>query len=216
MSVGNYLVIAGGESNSNVRNTAECYDDDLTKVDVPSLYAKMWQFGDSGTSLGNYGIIACGGYYAPSGSALLCNLTFAYDTNLTKTDLANLTVQVAGIMSASTDTYSFFAGGGKSSGKSNIVNVYDQNLTKQPDLELSASRHAGTGVGVRDYVLIAGGHTASDVVDIYDNDLTHTIGHTLSSARYSLASATTGDYLLIAGGQNGNTIYKTIDVYEVS
>lgn len=211
VSVGNYLVIAGGEPTSNVQNSAEGYDDNLTKVSVPSIYSKMWQFGDSGTTLGNYGIIA-GGYYATGSSAIRSNFAFAYDNNLTKTDLSNLTVGANGIMSASTDTYAFFAGGEKSGGKTDIVNVYDKNLTKQSDLQLSTARHAGTGVGVRDYVLIAGGHATSNVVDIYDNDLVRTTGHTLSTARYSLASATTGDYLLIAGGQ----FYKTVDVYEAS
>lgn len=215
ISIDGYVIFAGGEPINMTTTVVEAYNDSLTRLTAGALKAQQWQFGDVGTSVGDYGIVA-GGYDKWSGT-VRTKYANAYDTNLTRTELTGLTTGVNLIMSASTDTYAFFGGGEiNSSTRTNIVNIYDSDLTKLNDIELSLARHQGTATGLHDFVIFAGGTNGSNVVDIFDNNLTRTVGTSLSVGRQNLTSASVGNYLLIAGGEVGSTLYNTVDVYEAS
>ena len=120
-----------------------------------------------------------------AGGAKYDNITFnscfstvyAYDKNLTRQQLSNLTVGCMLMASASYITHAFFVGGHFSTGYSKRAYAYDSALTLKymPDLEQNASYGKARAAMAGDKLVVTGGSYISRL-DIYDYLLTRSTG----------------------------------------
>ena len=110
--------------------------------------------------------------------------------------------------------YALF-GGGQSNGNSNIVDAYNESLTRSTPEALSAARYNLAATTVDGYALFGGGYTGrsySAVVDAYSEDLVRSTPEALSQARSDIAVTTIGGYALFGGGYTGSNV-AVVDVY---
>jgi hypothetical protein len=118
--------------------------------------------------------------------------------------------------------YALFGGGQTGTNAySNVVDAYNQSLTRSTPTALSEAKyqHAATTVG--NYALFGGGQNKAasrrKVVNAYDQSLTRSTPTALSEARNNLAATTVGNYALFGGGQTGSKAYSNVvDAYVYS
>ena len=112
--------------------------------------------------------------------------------------------------------YALF-GGGQSNGNSNIVDAYNESLTRSTPEALSAARYNLAATTVDGYALFGGGYTGSNVavVDVYSEDLVRSTPEALSQARSGIAVTTIGGYALFGGGYTGSSYSAVVDAYMI-
>lgn len=106
----------------------------------------------------------------------------AYDSNLTHTNPANLSAGHRGCGVGNVGQYGLVAGGYRtdvSSSLTNVVEVYDSNLTKSNATAMRARRCPG-GASTENHILFAAGRDEDRsnlaIVDVYDANLTRSAG----------------------------------------
>jgi hypothetical protein len=124
-TVGNYALFGGGGGSgyNDYSKTVDVYDASLTKLATTTLSVARTYIG--ATSVGDYAIF-CGGYCNTGGStsSLYKNTVDVFDTSLTRTAGANLSVARHSIAATTIGNYALFGGGSKASGYSATVDVY--------------------------------------------------------------------------------------------
>ena len=113
-----------------------------------------------------------------------------------------------------------FGGGYNGSTYYDVVDVYDESLTRSTATALAIGRYLPGAVTIGDYALFGGGYNGSleDDVDVYDSSLTKRSTKFLSVGRYEPASTTVGDYALFAGGHGDSSVStysKVVDAFTV-
>ena len=226
-TVGNYALFGGGNSIGS-RSDIDAYDSDLTRT-TPTALSKARSF-LAATTIGNYALF---------GGGTNSNVVDAYNTSLTRSTptalsqardyLAATTVAPAGGSSPQSG-YALFGGGYRS----NVVDAYDQNLTRSTPTVLSQAMQnlaattiapAGGSSPQSGYALFGGGlgDTYSATVDAYDQNLTRSTPTVLSQARRFLAATTVAPaggsipqsgYALFGGGYDGSSYSNVVDAYD--
>ena len=119
------------------------------------------------------------------------------------------------LAATSVGNYALFGGGSSSS---NVVDAYDESLTRTIPTALSQGRSDLAATSVGNYALFGGGNGSSgnsDVVDAYDESLTRTIPTALSQGRYGLKATTVSNYALFGGGTLSSGNSNVVDVYTI-
>jgi hypothetical protein len=125
-TVGNYALFGGGDGGSGYNDytkTVDVYDASLTKLATTTLSVARTYIG--ATSVGDYAIF-CGGYCNTGGSTstLYKNTVDVFDTSLTRTTGANLSVARHSVAATTIGNYALFGGGSTASSYSAAVDVY--------------------------------------------------------------------------------------------
>ena len=178
-TVGNYLIVAGGQYSSRIgsdyaafHTTVDAYDLSFTRVSVSALAQKRGQA--NSTNIGNYAIIAggvTGDTYNPA------TLTEVYNTSLTRSAApSNVRTVVSRHDAASIPSYAFFNLGANGSGK--YVDAYDPSLTRfnAPNTSGDSGQYAACSIG-SEYVIFvrtSGGIFGTPPNDAYNSSLTRT------------------------------------------
>lgn len=132
-----------------------------------------------------------------------------------------LTEGRASLAATSVGDYALFGGGysivNSDLVSSDVVDAYDNSLTRTTPTALSQARRSLAATNVGDYALFAGGYNGvvSSTVDAYNTNLTRTTPTSLSEGRYSLSATNVGDYALFGGGSKGG-VSSTVDAYNAS
>ena len=161
---------------TNAPTGVDAFDTALTRTSPEGLSKGRGQ--PRGETAGEHVLFAGGGVYnRSSGTTTRQNTVDAYDSALTRTTAAPLSVARYQMGSASLDEYAVFVGGTVyvTSGDDSVdvVDAYDDALTRKTVASLSAKRYGCMGVTEADYALFGGGHVrtpsdgSTDIVDAY-------------------------------------------------
>ena len=188
-----YALFAGGKASDGTVVFVEAYGTDSSRTDAQDFSSYGAEY-IGATAIGTYAVFAGG----QAGSTQY-NTVAAYDESLTKTGVTSLVI--AGRPSgAANDNYAFFGAGNTDSG---IPTAYDSSLTRHVPTTLSQPRKGGAAAKAGNYVLFAGGYSASgnklDVVDAYDLFLTRTLATNLSAVKADIEGASVNDFAIFAG-----------------
>ena len=212
-SLSNCAIFLGGNdsrvSASTYYKTIEGYNTSLTKVTAtansPHVYGGV-------ATINNYAIF-CGGMTSSQSGNYVSE---AYNSSLTKTDLANISdVDATGAFNKS---YAIIATSNKD------VDTFNSSLTKGTASKLldsvSIATAGGTTAGDGAYALFACGRNSSGsaiaTVVAYNTSLTRSLPTMLSVARYSMGTTSLGDYAIFGGGYGSSGVVKTVDAYDAS
>ena len=213
--VKDYALFAGGihetDYDSQCVNTIDTYNSNLVLGSTTLSTARRML---TGVPIGNYALFAGG--YGPSIN-VESDVIEAYDNNLVRTILSSLDSLYGQPSSGPVGSYALIGIGSK-------YCVYNDSLVKMTSIEKSNNKFGGKGVPLKEYVLFAGDHLASDYgacadVDAYNSNLIKVNIDDMSVARFDLAGGSVGDYALFAGGATSNNMadgVTTVDVYTVS
>ena len=216
-SVGNYALFGGGYNNGSVYfSSVDTYDTSLTKGTAADLtVAKQYL---KATSIGNYALFAggCGNYYNYN------KTVDTYNTSLTKGTATDLTYGRAGLGATSVGDYALFAGGYDNSNSFDIVEVYNNALTKCNSITLSqAFINFNIAITIKNYALFGLGvvpntYNRSNVINIYNKSLTRSIiNHPTNLSNSGCANV--NNFLLVGGGSSSNYYYYAdVLAYEVA
>lgn len=214
-----YLLISGGYAGSNVSGLVEAFNASLTKTSATNLNYNYSYYEHRGLSIGDYVVFAGGGYNSEN------NYACAYNSSLTRTDLANWGSGYGGRGQGAGNagtSYAIFACGGANANAYNLVKAYNASLTLNTNLTLTARYDLGGG-GVGNYAVFAGGcyknlsSAVYSTVETVNNSLTKGTATSLSGVRTMMGSANAGKYLLFGGGANNlDESIKTVEAYNTS
>lgn len=234
VAIGEYVLFAGGEPDfDNGYDTSapiEAYTANLSRVDAGSLTVPAPHM--VAASTGKQAIIAGGQQWDDTSGQKYSggyDWAWAITPELTKTSIASLSRQTFSMTGVHVGKYALLAGGeyydnsGTSgtvsiSSKSNLVEAYDQNLTKTFADPLNTARYGMAAASLKNCALFGGGYYTK-VVDCYTSELVHTIMTDMSTARHNLMGTFVGDYVLFAGGiksASATSYLNTVDVYLIS
>lgn len=165
----------------------------------------------AGTTVGGYALFGGGGYDddAHKGEAIMD----AYNTSLTRTTAASLSVARQGLTAITLGNHALFVGGRSGDTSFGTVDVYDASLTRTTATELSIARYDSAAAVVGSYALFAGGRghgifgvpTARSAVDAYNTSLTRTTATPLDDDVWACAGGSVGGYAVFGGGCDMNT-----------
>jgi len=169
-SVGNYALFAGGATSSSKSSKVDAYNTSLTHNTPTTLSVARMSL--AATSVGNYALFAGG----RSGSSSVANSTVnAYNTSLTLSTPSSISKARYDFAATTLENYAIFGGGRTASSNTatnftNIVDAYDELLTRTTPTPLSQVRENPAATTVGNYALFAGGinySATSSVVDVY-------------------------------------------------
>lgn len=216
-TVGDYAVFAGGYGGSGhtaaIGKAVTAYNSSLSRTlvsDGLSVNCKN----HAAASVGDYALFAGGYNNSGSYGKHMIATVDAYDTSLTKTSAANLSVARRYLHATTVGGYALFAGGDASDDGNGTsftssktaqatVDVYNASLTRISATPLSVARYNGAATTLGDYALFGGGviyQSKSAAVDAYDTSLTRTTQEPLPKRVSENAAASVGNYALFAGG----------------
>lgn len=210
--VGSYALFAAGGVYYNV---VYAYNENLTQS-TPTAFGSG-HTGPASATIGNYAIFAGGTPYSNS------TAVDAYDNNLTRSSPGLPLVQGrADISGITVGGRALFAGGVLSSGdKSDIVETYDEELTRSTITPLSIARVVEAAANAGGFALLTApmGLNGVAIVDAYDVTLTRTSAPALSETRSGIAATTLKGYAMFGGGYkftglDSYTFFKTMELYD--
>ena len=200
----NHLLIAGGDPRTN---TVDAYNSDLTKESVSTLHASI--FSPGAGKLNGYAIFAGGSLGAesfdsgpPDSSDDCTNRVTAYDTNLTKISMTNLTSAFWNIKNASSSNILYFFYDGKADG-------YDITGTRYSISDLTGITLDASCTSAGNYA-IAVGFFPSDSKYGYAFDDTHTminISNNIPGASNMGATTLDSNGIFAGGDTNQADVY---------
>lgn len=145
---GDYAIFAGGSSSSYSSDTqavVDAYNSSLSRTTPTEMTHDRDQF--PATTIGNYAILAGGFWYAPNASgtgkvAATTAVVDAYSSNLTKTNLSELSQARNRFAATTVGDYALFAGGSPemSNFGYSTVDAYNKNLVRSTPTELSQAK----------------------------------------------------------------------------
>lgn len=145
----------------------DTYDRDLTKKSISTSLTGT--FGSKPMTIGHHALFC--GRQASNAMQKTC---VAYDENLTRTSLTDLSVGRIRSATFVLKGHAFIAGGltaNSATAVSNAVDIYDDSLTRTTGTPISSSRWWGEGAVVGDFGLVGGGILSDDTyvttVDAY-------------------------------------------------
>ena len=210
ITIGNHALFAGGEASSGLVAIIDAYDEALTRSNPTPLSENRSL--PAGAVVGNYAIFA-GGYPNPAGQGrYYSDVVDAYDTSLTRTVAAVLSIARRNIAATAIGNYALFAGGYCKNGSYDAtasVDAYNTSLTRSIATELDWRRAEIGAAAVGEYAIFAGGfgqlsgstkRGGMSYVEAYDASLTKTNPTVLSAARGRMGATAVGEYALFAGG----------------
>ena len=177
------------------------YDaDGQVKHFVPSSRLSVkGQFFASATLANKYVIFTGGAYSKYWWSIGTAN---AFDENLTRYILEDISSARNSMAGAGVGNYALFAGGVKGDTRSNVVDVYDISLTRLSPLELSTSRSGLAGASLGLNYAIFGSGPYSNGTDAFDSSLIRITLSPLDPSGYVRYSSAVGtnNHVIFAGG----------------
>lgn len=199
-------IFAGGATSTDSytkQSGLECIDNSLTRLRVGGGWGNLSvaRSGLHGVSTENYAAFGAGEGNNPSSDNSRITVDI-FDNSLTRTSTQYSTARIYSA-GATTNDYILFGGGNTNGAFSDVVDAYDNGLTRVSANSLSVARQELKGGSINGYAVFAGGGNGngdSDVVDVYDSSLTRVKTFSLSKARRNSGSATVGNFLLFAGG----------------
>lgn len=213
-NIGNYAIFGGGTRTYLPANhtsyyetytfAVDAFDSQLTKMPSPDKLSHL-DYQPSAASNDKYALFGVGGGVD------------AYDENLAhSTPSVGLIVARNKVAAASAGNYILFAGGDY---YRDVVDAYDQNLTRSTPVSLSVGRSNLIGVSAGNYALFGGGNSLHsvcvDTVDAYDMFLTRTTPTVLDVGRSRLAAVNIKGIALFGGGLNSDgSIQNIVDAYD--
>lgn len=224
-TVGNYALFGSGDTNYSTKDTVVSYNFSLTRSFPTVLSQARTQL--AATTVDNYALFGGGGYLASYLNS--SNVVDAYNTSLTRTIPVELSQSRYNLAATTVGNYALFGGGTNRNDSSSlidsdVVDVYNNSLTRSTISPLSQRRRSMGATTIGDYALFGGGSNYNtsvfySIVDTYDNSLVKNTISPLSQARCLLAATTVDNYALFGGGYNtdissGSTL-NTMDVYDV-
>ena len=207
-TVGSYALFGGGTTDgANGYGYVDAYNTSLTRSS-PNKALAQGRFSLAATTVGSYALFGGG----LSNSSAYSSQVDAYDKSLTRSTPTALSKARSDIATTAVGKYALF-GGGTTGGVSNVVDIYDESLTRTTTT-LSAHRAFLGATSVGNYAIFAGGDSMNgNEVDVFDSSLTRAIVTALSVARAELAATTVGNYALFGGGISYDT-YESFNAVE--
>lgn len=159
-------------------------------------------------------VIFAGGVYTSVVSAVT-----AYDENLTRINLSDLTQARKGLASAMAGNYIVISGGTTSNSDdtpSVIVDVYDENMVHIQGPSLTEKRCFHSATTVNDYCFVSKGTSNiayPTVAEIFSPDLVKTNIPDPGYKARAPKSATVGKYALFGGGSRSYNTLDKVDSY---
>lgn len=206
---GNFLFAGGKPSANSYSSDVDVYNSNLVKSTSLSLLDRKAFL--ASTSLGNYALFG-GGVQFENNTAFFSSTVDAFNQNLVMAFADDLSLPRGYFSASSSPNYALF-GGGTGDGEelsdeelSDVVDVYDSNLTRVSTARLSEKRYYLCSSSINGYVLFAGGINSSInrsyTVDAFNDDLINVDCPNLKYSRESFASSTlsSNHYALFAGG----------------
>ena len=221
-SNGTYALFAGGGNHflnptsvSDLKwyTTIDAYSASLTRTTPATLSVARENM--CASRAGEYTLFAGGGTYVVS------NVVDAYNASLTRSTPTNVSHSVTKEASAAVSVGDYALFGGYSSAPSvtnyntsvsDVIEVYDANLTHSTPMTLSVARGYLAAASAGGYAVFAGGYRRSgsflqgcQITDVYTPTLTRILSANLGFNQTSMASASVHDCALFAGNALGDT-----------
>lgn len=213
-SIGDHAIFLGGINGTTYWTTANAYDAELTRSIITPASTGHGSIAAAKSS--HYAFFAGGRNSYPSRT----NVVDAYDAELTRfnPEVTSVVGREFG-ESATTGKTVLFGGGytGSSSSeltRSNIVDAYDDSMTRMTAPTLSNGVIFNGGGNLGDFALFIGGNNGSvwtSNVDVYDDSLTKTAAAPTPFAKDDVTLATVdGEFLVVHYANNTH-----VDAYEI-
>lgn len=169
---GKYALFAGGATSRNDLKIVHAYDSSLTKTKMGSSSSlRVARHSLTGGSVGKYAIFVGGSSYSITSGTTTHGFAYsdAYNDSLTKVTIKDIPYQETDKSAASlyNNKYVLFFGGyTRSNSKSDVVVMYDENLTMTypSSLKMSYSANYMDSTCVGNYIITAGGLDSSAAV----------------------------------------------------
>lgn len=184
--------------------------DRIATVELPG-HRRYLSVATVGTGDDMHAIFAGGGLYDNSTFKSCFSTVYAYDKNLTRQQLSNLTVGCMQMASASAAAHAFFLGGHYSTGYSDRAYAYNSSLTLifMDNMQYNGGYGNTRAAMAGDKLIVTGG--LSKLTETYNAALTRSNGvYTANCMEWCLAVSLVPNYALFAGG-NKNTTAIAID-----
>ena len=210
-TAGDYIIFAGGASNSGAYTLVDAYNINLVRSNPTSLNTARGYL--AGTSINNYALFGGGvkdsTYY---------KVVEGYNSSLIRQDnIASLSEVVRYLAASSNQSYALFGGGERSSYGYAVsyVNTYNTSLIKSSASSLQTERQYLQAICLNDYILFGGGYASSNntLIDGYSPTLVKFLVEDLSQGRQSPATAVAGKYALFVGNYSPTSSSSTPDIY---
>lgn len=208
-TVQNYAIFAGGDTHSSQPNyggkSATAYDGNLTQSALTDLTRPVLEL--CGAAVNAYAFFAGGynGFYVDH--TPYYSEVNAYDFNLTKVSVSDLSKARSRMAGTSINGYALFCGGYDGQTSQSIVDCYNFGGAKESVLGLSLPVYYAAAASKGDYAIICGDESAT----AYNKELSKQTITKLSSPRYGLSAAAAGNYILFAGGYTSSVV----DAYDL-
>lgn len=169
-----YALFAGGATSTSDLKIVNVYDSSLTKTTTSSNLSSA-RSSLTGGSVGKYAIFVGGSSYSTSSGSTTPGLTStdAYDDSLTKVTIKSIPYQETYKSAASlynNEYVLFFGGYTRSKSASDVVIMYDENLTMTypSRIKMSYSAYNMNSTYVSNCLITAGGYNGTDAVNDTD------------------------------------------------
>ena len=158
-TIGDYALFAGGTTEPDAgyaKNSVDTYNKSLTKGTATSMQESKYLL--AATTVGGYAIFLGGS----TGYTFSGRTVDAYNASLTRTAAPTASKYNREMLAAtSVEGFAIFAGGLDQDDVMNVVEVYDESLTKTMTTTLSAGRFRLSATTIGNYALFGGGRTAN-------------------------------------------------------
>ena len=148
------------------------------------------------------------------------NPCFAYDNSITRFVCSNLTTAVVDLVGGSAGEYALI-GLGRDNNLQATVNVYDNNLTKKPDISASQGRVATRSVddlkNKKTYFVGGGNRNYSTLysnIDEFDENLTRQTFY-MTTAKRAMSLSINDNILIITGGITSSGATSEIEYFDL-
>ena len=206
-----YIIVAGGQTSSTntPNNNVYAYDKNAVEYSVSSLTTKAGNGGSM--SISDYGIVA-GGFTAASWSNRTSQV-LAYNNNLSKTTLSDLTTAVFEPACASNEEHCICLAGSNYSSNSLNAQSYSKDLVKTSIAQTSYYRRSKSGSGVGKYLVFCGTiDSASGKTDFYDNsNVKITASDPYNKVCFFPLGVSTNKYAIFFGGATSDSNSKSFN-----
>lgn len=202
---GNHAIIAGGiDSGDTVRNTANVYDNSMTKI-VSSLPSARY-------SMGCGYVVGYALFYGGADASYTRDNVYAFnDSNATWSTITNLTQTMSGARGfASLPSYGLLHLSGTT------INAYSNSLVRTT---INLSNNLWNGVhrgnsGANGYAIFPLESYSSNV-EVFNDSLVRTLVGTMSESKNSFSGGSIGKYTLLAGGNASGSNTSKVEVFQV-
>lgn len=210
------LLTDEGGNSARPTDTVDAFDNNLIRYTPSSLSVLRARV--CGGSIGDYALFAGGRNYVSSTGDVFYDTIDAYNSSLTRTSTAKLSVNREGVRSANVNNYVLFAGGAQDANAhncKNTVDVYNTSLVRTTTVTLLYARKNPVNASTKSYAMFASGSNSdisqdlSKSLEAFNKNLVRSTPTVFQYQKTSNGGIGMGEYAIF-NGVNYNRYFEMV------